>query len=102
MLIPAYNEEKVIAVTVERILSSDYQDLEVLVIDDGSADRTAEVVRHRFETEPRVTLISIPNGGKANALNMALRQATGAVVVALDADHPIQSRHDFAAGALVR
>ncbi|MGZ5921466.1 MAG: polysaccharide deacetylase family protein [Rhizomicrobium sp.] len=86
VLIPAYNEEKVIALTVERILSSDYRNLEVLVIDDGSADRTAEVVRNRFADEKRVTLISIPNGGKANALNVALRQATGTVVVALDAD----------------
>ena len=86
VLIPAYNEEKVIALTVERILSSDYRNLEVLVIDDGSADHTAEVVRNRFADEKRVTLISIPNGGKANALNTALRQATGTVVVALDAD----------------
>ena len=86
VLIPAFNEEKVIGATVERILSSDYRNLEVLVIDDGSADHTAEVVRRRFEKEPRVTLISIPNGGKANALNTALRQAKGAVVVALDAD----------------
>jgi len=86
VLIPAYNEEKVIALTVERILSSDYRNLEVLVIDDGSADHTAEVVRNRFADEKRVTLISIPNGGKANALNIALRQATGTVVVALDAD----------------
>ncbi len=86
VLIPAYNEEKVIALTVDRILSSDYRNLEVLVIDDGSADHTAEVIRHRFADEKRVTLISIPNGGKANALNVALRQATGTVVVALDAD----------------
>jgi cellulose synthase/poly-beta-1,6-N-acetylglucosamine synthase-like glycosyltransferase len=86
VLIPAYNEEKVIALTVERILSSDYRNLEVLVIDDGSSDRTAEVVRNRFADEKRVTLISIPNGGKASALNTALRQAAGAVVVALDAD----------------
>ena len=86
VLIPAYNEEKVIALTVERILASDYRNLEVLVIDDGSADRTAEVVRNRFAGDKRVTLISIPNGGKANALNTALRQAAGEVVVALDAD----------------
>ena len=86
VLIPAYNEEKVIATTIERILASDYPDLEVLVIDDGSKDRTAEVVRARFPGEPRVRLLSVPNGGKAHALNAGLAQARGAVVVALDAD----------------
>ncbi len=86
VLIPAYNEEKVIAATVERILASDYQNLEVLVIDDGSIDRTAEVIRHRFADEARVAVISIPNGGKAHALNTGLSRAEGEVVVALDAD----------------
>ena len=86
VLIPAYNEEKVIITTIEHLLASDYQNLEVLVIDDGSIDRTAEMIRHRFMDERRVTLIAIPNGGKANALNTGLRQASGAVVVALDAD----------------
>ena len=42
MLIPCFNEEKVIVSTVERILASDYRDLEVLVLDDGSKDHTAE------------------------------------------------------------
>jgi len=86
VLIPAYNEEKVIAVTVERILASDYKNLEILVIDDGSLDRTAEVIRQRFADEKRVNLISIANGGKAHALNAGLHQASGTVVVALDAD----------------
>jgi cellulose synthase/poly-beta-1,6-N-acetylglucosamine synthase-like glycosyltransferase/peptidoglycan/xylan/chitin deacetylase (PgdA/CDA1 family) len=86
VLIPAYNEEKVIAATVERILASDYQNLEVLVIDDGSIDRTAEVIRRRFADDARVALISIPNGGKAHALNTGLGRAEGEVVVALDAD----------------
>jgi cellulose synthase/poly-beta-1,6-N-acetylglucosamine synthase-like glycosyltransferase/peptidoglycan/xylan/chitin deacetylase (PgdA/CDA1 family) len=86
VLIPAYNEEKVIAATVERILASDYQNLEILVIDDGSLDRTAEIIRQRFSGERRVNLISIANGGKAHALNTGLHQANGTVVVALDAD----------------
>jgi peptidoglycan-N-acetylglucosamine deacetylase len=86
VLIPAYNEEKVIVATVERILASDYRNLEILVIDDGSLDRTADVVRQRFAGETRVNLISIANGGKAHALNIGLYQAGGAVVVALDAD----------------
>ena len=91
VLIPAYNEEKVIAATVERILASKYENLEILVIDDGSLDRTAEMIRRRFAGEARVNLISIANGGKAHALNTGLHQATGTVVVALDADTQFNS-----------
>src|SRR6185436_16146348 len=86
VLIPAFNEEKVIVTTIERILASDYPNLDVLVIDDGSKDHTAYIARSHFRNEPRVEVISIPNGGKANALNVGLANARGAVVVALDAD----------------
>ncbi len=86
VLIPAFNEEKVIATTVERILASDYRDLEVLVIDDGSSDHTAYIVRSHFRDDPRVRVLSIPNGGKAHALNTGLIHAKGTVMVALDAD----------------
>jgi cellulose synthase/poly-beta-1,6-N-acetylglucosamine synthase-like glycosyltransferase len=91
VLIPAFNEEKVIVATVERILASDYPNLEVLVIDDGSKDHTAYIVRSHFTREPRVGVISIPNGGKANALNVGLANAAGEVVVALDADTQFES-----------
>ena len=86
VLIPAFNEEKVIVSTIERILASDYRELEVLVIDDGSKDHTAYIVRSHFMRDRRVGVISIPNGGKANALNVGLSNARGEVVVALDAD----------------
>jgi cellulose synthase/poly-beta-1,6-N-acetylglucosamine synthase-like glycosyltransferase/peptidoglycan/xylan/chitin deacetylase (PgdA/CDA1 family) len=86
VVIPAFNEEKVIGETVARILASDYVNLNVLVIDDGSKDRTAAIVRERFNGDPRVTLITVPNGGKANALNAGLQHAKSDVVVALDAD----------------
>jgi len=86
VLIPAFNEEKVIVATVERILGSDYPNLDVLVIDDGSKDHTAYITRSHFMNEKRVSVISIPNGGKANALNVGLANAQGEVVVALDAD----------------
>jgi cellulose synthase/poly-beta-1,6-N-acetylglucosamine synthase-like glycosyltransferase/peptidoglycan/xylan/chitin deacetylase (PgdA/CDA1 family) len=91
VLIPAFNEEKVIVTTIERILSSDYPNMEVLVIDDGSKDHTAYIVRSHFMREPRVGVISIPNGGKANALNVGLANAQGEVVVALDADTQFES-----------
>ncbi|HWY60754.1 MAG TPA: polysaccharide deacetylase family protein [Rhizomicrobium sp.] len=86
VLIPAFNEERVIVTTVERILASDYRDLEVLVIDDGSKDHTAYIVRSHFRNDRRVGVISIANGGKAHALNVGLANAKGEVVVALDAD----------------
>ncbi len=86
VLIPAYNEEVVIVTTVERILESDYPGLEIIVIDDGSRDNTSAVLNDRFGAEPRVNVITIPNGGKANALNTGLVHARGEIVVALDAD----------------
>ena len=86
VLIPCFNEEKVIESSVRRILGSNWKNIEVLVLDDGSKDGTAEVVRKAFKDEPRVTLMVFENGGKARALNRGLAVAKGDVVVALDAD----------------
>ncbi len=86
VLIPAHNEAKVIVGAVEHILASDYPNLEVIVIDDGSTDGTAALVRAHFGADPRVGLIGVANGGKAAALNRGLAEARGSVVVALDAD----------------
>ena len=86
VLIPAFNEAKVIAVAVERILHSNYPNLDVIVIDDGSSDGTADVVRAAFASEPRVRLLEQPNSGKAHAVNLGLAQAPGEIIVALDAD----------------
>ena len=91
VIIPAYNEEKVIVTTVERILCSDHKDLEVLVIDDGSVDNTSGVLQAAFGENNRVTLIRVPNGGKAAALNVGLDKAAGDILVALDADTQFQS-----------
>ena len=72
VLIPAHNEAKVIVGSVGHILASDYPNLEVVVIDDGSTDGTAELVTEHYRDDPRVKLLTIPNGGKATALNCGL------------------------------
>lgn len=86
VLIPCFNEEQVIISSVQRILASHWTRLEVLVLDDGSADRTSAVVREAFDGDPRVKLLTFENGGKAEALNRGLRLTRGEIVVALDAD----------------
>ncbi len=86
VLIPAFNEAKVIGSSVARILESQHVMVDVIVIDDGSTDGTSDVVRDRFGGDPRVTLITVANGGKARAVNTGLARAAGEFVVALDAD----------------
>ncbi|PSH05688.1 MAG: polysaccharide deacetylase [Acidobacteria bacterium] len=89
VLIPAYNEEKVIARTVSSVLDSIYPNLHVVVIDDGSKDRTYEVVCEQFAdaiTRGRVTVLRQENGGKAKALNYGLQFVTEEIFVGIDAD----------------
>ncbi|MGB8013874.1 MAG: glycosyltransferase [Terriglobales bacterium] len=90
VLIPAYNEEKVIERTIQGALDSDYPNLRVIVIDDGSKDRTLEIARRTFAAEEaagRVLILTKPNGGKAEALNYGLEHIGDAeIFVGIDAD----------------
>jgi cellulose synthase/poly-beta-1,6-N-acetylglucosamine synthase-like glycosyltransferase/peptidoglycan/xylan/chitin deacetylase (PgdA/CDA1 family) len=87
IIVPAYNEEKVIAATIGSLLAQDYAgEFEIVVVDDGSPDRTYETAAAAFGAEPRVRIFRKPNGGKASALNYGIAQAAGEVVVCLDAD----------------
>jgi cellulose synthase/poly-beta-1,6-N-acetylglucosamine synthase-like glycosyltransferase/spore germination protein YaaH/peptidoglycan/xylan/chitin deacetylase (PgdA/CDA1 family) len=86
VVVPAYNEEGVIARTVDSLLSQEPPVLEVVCVDDGSKDRTLEVLREKFAKNPRVRIFAKANGGKASALNLGLEKARGEVVVALDSD----------------
>jgi peptidoglycan-N-acetylglucosamine deacetylase len=86
VIVAAYNEEKVIVRTVESILRNGYDDLELLIVDDGSQDATLEVLRRNFGDRPNVRILAQPNGGKSAALNNAIAHARHAILVALDAD----------------
>jgi cellulose synthase/poly-beta-1,6-N-acetylglucosamine synthase-like glycosyltransferase/spore germination protein YaaH/peptidoglycan/xylan/chitin deacetylase (PgdA/CDA1 family) len=90
VLIPAYNEEKVIERTVRAALNSHYPNLRVIVIDDGSKDRTLEVARKAFAREAasgRVLILTKLNSGKAEALNYGIEHIGDAeLFVGIDAD----------------
>ena len=90
VLIPAYNEEKVIERTVRAALNSNYPNLRVIVIDDGSKDRTLEVARNAFRAEAasgKVLILGKKNSGKAEALNYGIEHIGDAeLFVGIDAD----------------
>ena len=91
VVIAAYSEEKVIAGTLAALLHSDYAgEMEILVVDDGSADRTAEEIEAVSRRDPRVRLIRQQNLGKARALRAGLAAARHEIVVTLDADTQFQ------------
>jgi cellulose synthase/poly-beta-1,6-N-acetylglucosamine synthase-like glycosyltransferase/peptidoglycan/xylan/chitin deacetylase (PgdA/CDA1 family) len=89
VLIPAYNEEKVIVRTIRSVLRSEYGNLRAIVIDDGSMDRTFDVAREAYPKEieeGRLLVLTKPNGGKAEALNFGLEHVEEEVYVGIDAD----------------
>ena len=92
VLIPAFNEAKVIDASVRRVLISSDVRLEVIVIDDGSSDDTSAIVTREFGGDARVRLLTLANGGKARALNRGLELASGEVVIALDADTQFEAQ----------
>ena len=92
VLIPAYNEEAVIATSVAAAIAVDYPELEVLVLDDGSTDATEAAALEASAGDPRCRVIRDPvNRGKADRLNVGFSQARHELVAVTDADthmHP--------------
>jgi len=96
VLIPAWNEEVGIINTLRSALAADYNNYEVIVINDGSTDKThqllSDFITHFNPNSPiKLRYLALENGGKAKALNHALQHAKGEIVVTIDADslmHP--------------
>ncbi len=86
VIVPAYNEDTVIVQTITSLLASDLPDFEIVVVDDGSTDQTAERVVESFAHEKRVRFFSKPNAGKPEALNFGVQHTRAEIVIALDAD----------------
>ena len=99
VLIPAYNEEKVIVRTIRSVMMSTYKNMRIIVIDDGSKDKTAEVARAAYLPDiesGRLVVVTKENAGKAEALNYALQHYVDEeIYVGIDADTVIA--HDAVA-----
>jgi len=86
VVVPAYNAETWLPLTLESACQQTLREIEILVVDDDSSDRTAEVVREFSARDPRVRLIHRKNGGVGAARNTAIAEARGRYIAPLDAD----------------
>lgn len=86
IIVPAYNEEVVLANCLRSILQSQYSPYEVICVDDGSTDGTYAVARRIAAEDARVTALTQANAGKGAALNTGIARARGTVLLLVDAD----------------
>ena len=84
LIVPAFNEEITIKKSIQSLIELDYPNYEIIIVDDGSNDKTLELAK-KFETS-KVKVFHQQNKGKANALNNGIRKSKGEILVTVDAD----------------
>ncbi len=83
VIVPAYNEDKVIERTIQALVETKYPNKEIIAVDDGSKDKTFQII-NKYKNQ--IKALHKENGGKASAINLGLVYATGEIIVVVDAD----------------
>ena len=86
IIVPVYNGEKYIQDSLKSILNQTYRNIEIIIVDDGSTDRTEQLIGEFTKKDNRIKLVRQSNSGAPRARNHGLRYATGEVVTFFDAD----------------
>ena len=86
IITPVYNGEKYVKETINSVLKQTYSNWEMIVVDDGSKDNSAQIVRKYANIDRRIILIQQPNAGSAAARNNGISRANGQYIALLDAD----------------
>lgn len=86
VLLPVYNSERYIKEAVNSILNQTFKDFELIIINDGSTDKSSDIINNLVEKDPRIRLISRENKGLVYSLNEGIEQARGEFIARMDAD----------------
>ena len=86
VVIPAYNTDRYLAETLDSVLAQTYSHFEVMIVDDGSTDRTLEIAQEYAAKDDRIRVISQPNQGVSLTRNNGIRETTGELIAFLDGD----------------
>ncbi len=97
IIVPIYNEEKVVRQSINSLLELDYENYEIIIVNDGSTDGTAEAAEELVgfkegkHSKIKVSLINRPNGGKSQALNAGIKYSNADFVLCMDGDSQLSS-----------
>ena len=91
IIIPCYNGEKTIERALDSIKEQKVNEYEVLIINDGSTDKSKEIISKYIESDDRFKLINKENGGQATAVSRGIREAKGEYIIQLDSDDTLKS-----------
>ncbi|GGI28067.1 glycosyltransferase [Pedobacter mendelii] len=91
IIIPAYNEEITALQTINSLLKTTYPNFELIFVDDGSKDKTFEIINEHFGHHPLVKVYRKENGGKASALNYGITKASAEFIICIDADTQLKT-----------
>lgn len=90
IIIPAYNTQEYIAEMLDCVVNQTYKNLEIIVIDDGSSDKTADIVKEYAEKDKHILLLQIENNGVSNARNVGIAHSNGVKIFFWDSDDIIE------------
>lgn len=86
IIIPFYNVEKYIAECIESVINQSYENIEIIMVDDGSPDNSVQIVKKYIRQDKRIKLLKQPNSGVASARNYGMREANGEFFTFIDSD----------------
>lgn len=92
IIVPVYNGESKISNMIESLLKQSYQNLEILIVNDGSQDNTEKICQKFMKNDKRVRILSKDNGGVSSARNLGLENSRGDVICFADVDDEVESR----------
>jgi len=93
IVLPCYNAQRTISATIRSVLDQQIQDFELIVVDDGSCDHTAELVRDFCWSDERIRLLAQANSGPSAARNAGIANSTASIIAFIDADDIWRNDH---------
>lgn len=93
VIIPVYNAERFVGKCIESVKAQSYTDWQLILVDDGSKDRSLEVCQHYADQDSRILVIHQENAGPGIARNMGIASAKGDYVVFIDSDDYIEPEY---------